>query len=134
MTNRPILFFDGDCALCNKAVRIVLRFEGNTTMLFASLQSDIADKMLSDFFSNGSRPDSIILLHEGVVYHKSSAILKLAALSGGWLRLMKVVYIFPRRWRDSLYDYIAVSRKKWFGKSEHCGLMPEVDRSRFVDL
>lgn len=133
--NRPVLFFDGDCALCNRAVRYVIQLEGRPVIVFASLQSEIATKLLSDFFADKSKqPDSIILLHKGAIYVKTAALLQIAELSGGWLRLLKLIYLIPIYLRDKLYDFVASRRRKWFGKSLHCGLIHGIDRERFIDM
>jgi len=133
--NRPVLFFDGDCALCNRAVRYVIQLEGRPAIVFASLQSEVAAKLLSDFFADmRQQPDSILLLYEGTIYIKTAALLQIAVLSGGWLRLLKLIYLIPNNLRDKLYDFIASRRRKWFGKSLHCGLMHGIYRDRFIDL
>ena len=39
---RPILFFDGDCVLCNRTVQWLIRHERHDTLQFAALNSETA--------------------------------------------------------------------------------------------
>lgn len=130
----PVLLFDGDCNLCNKSVRFVLRNEKRPKLTFASLQSDYASNLLASLQHNLPLPDSIVLIENGKVITRSDAALRVAVLMGGWTRVFAFFYVFPRFLRDAAYDFIARNRKKIFGTSVHCGLMPGVDRLRFKDL
>ena len=49
MTNKSILFFDGNCGLCNRSVKFVLRKEKNQELIFSPLQSEFAKKTLAPF-------------------------------------------------------------------------------------
>jgi predicted DCC family thiol-disulfide oxidoreductase YuxK len=130
----PVLLFDGDCSLCNKSVLFVLRNEKHPKLFFASLQSAYASKLLSTFQHDLPLPDSIVLIEKGKILIRSDAALRLAVLMGGWTRVYAILYVFPRFLRDAVYNFIARNRKKIFGISEYCGMMPEVDKTRFKDI
>ena len=40
MENDTIVFYDGDCGLCNRVVQFILRNERNQKLVFCALQSE----------------------------------------------------------------------------------------------
>ena len=67
------------------------------------------------------------------LYKKSTAILKLFTVLGGWHKLLLVGYILPQFIRDSLYSFVAKNRYRWFGKQDYC-MIPTIDlKDRFLD-
>ncbi|PKP51818.1 MAG: hypothetical protein CVT92_11860 [Bacteroidetes bacterium HGW-Bacteroidetes-1] len=132
-TLQPILLFDGECALCNKAVIFVLRYERKPIILFASLQSSIGQEIIADFFDKRPFPDSLILIENGHVFLRSDAAIRIAILMGGFMKILGLFRIIPRAIRDYIYDVVARNRKRMFGSSKHCMLRPDIDRQRFLD-
>jgi len=65
---------------------------------------------------------------------RSDAILAIGATLGGGLGLSAMfLRLMPRRVRDSVYDLIAKSRYRMFGRTaESCGLIPKEQRSRIL--
>ena len=52
-------------------------------------------------------------------------------LGGPW-RFLRLLSVVPRPIRDTVYDFIAKNRYKWFGKKEECMVpTPEV-KARFL--
>lgn len=127
----PILFFDGECNLCNGAVQFVIRHDRVGRVHFSALQSErgrAAREAVSDKdFS------SIILWHEGrysVMSEAGLAVCGYLDWPWTWLRFLRVL---PRGWRDAAYRFVAAHRYKWFGRSEFC-MMPTPElRQRFLD-
>jgi predicted DCC family thiol-disulfide oxidoreductase YuxK len=75
MKGKPIIFFDGVCNLCNGAIQLIIKYDKLSIFKFASLQSDFAEQILSPYGLDVSKLDSIVLLQNGKVYNKSSAVL-----------------------------------------------------------
>jgi predicted DCC family thiol-disulfide oxidoreductase YuxK len=48
--NRTILFYDGDCGLCSRAVLFVVKNERFPKIYFSSIQSEFAKQFLKEFF------------------------------------------------------------------------------------
>ncbi len=133
--NNPyILLFDGDCSLCNHTVRFILRFERKPKLVFASLASSVGESIINIHFKNSQLPDSLVLIKNGQPFVKSAAALQIATLLGGLFHVFSIFKVFPVSWLDLFYDWIARNRIKWFGHSTHCGLMPNIDKKRFLDL
>lgn len=67
MADQRIILFDGICNLCTSAVKFVLKRDKNSVFKFASLQSDVAIKLLSDLKVSESDSGTIVLIDNGKV-------------------------------------------------------------------
>lgn len=116
----PIIFFDGDCNLCNGFIRILIRLDRNQVFRFSSLQSDFGFELLKRSSGIPENSSTIILLHDDKLFFKSEAVIKICEILGFPWRLILITKIFPTKMRDKIYDFIARKRYKWFGVSERC--------------
>ena len=131
----PVLLFDGVCNLCHGFVRWVVLRDRRGRFRFASLQSRAARQVLEAAgVPPGSLPDSVVLVLPGQPPRvKSDAILEVARLLEFPWSLARAGRVLPRWVRDSLYDWVAAHRYRWFGRQPTC-LMPTPDlRRRFLD-
>lgn len=133
MMNKPVVFFDGVCGLCNKSIDLILRIDRRGLVLFAPLQGALGQQTLNEHGIQGSDFNSMLLVEGGKVYTKSTAILRISRHLGGIWPLGLLLLIVPRPIRDVFYDIIARNRYRWFGKSESCRLPTPAERSRFLD-
>jgi predicted DCC family thiol-disulfide oxidoreductase YuxK len=116
---KAILYFDGECNLCNGFVQFILRHDKKKIFLFASLQSQAAKEIPSDLVGKAHGiPDSVVLYYWGHYYIRSAAALRTVRLLGGMFRLLYAAMILPRFLRDGAYDIVARNRYKWFGKGQ----------------
>ncbi|PHR74651.1 MAG: thiol-disulfide oxidoreductase [Lutibacter sp.] len=129
---KPLLLFDGVCNLCNSSVQFVIKHDKKQQFLFSSLQSDAAKEILLQFGEINMNLDSIILITDAKIYSKSSAILKIAELLGGYYAVGIIFYIIPKFIRDKIYDFVAKNRYKWYGKRENCMIPNKKIKSRFL--
>jgi len=129
---QPIVFYDGECSLCNKSVQFLLRHNHKGNLSFSSLQSDSGLAILSIAGITVSEPDTLILLQENKVFTYSTAAIKITAhLEFPW-RLLLVFRIIPTGIRDKIYRYVARNRFKWFGRESNCLLGEQVPGARFI--
>ena len=119
---KNILFFDGNCGLCNRSVKFVLRKEKNQDLVFSPLQSEFAKKTLAAF-NLGENLDSMILLQNGKVYLKSSGALRVTKSLKGLWPSAQALLIVPPFIRNFIYDYIAKNRITWFGTADYCEMI-----------
>lgn len=132
LTDKLIVLFDGVCNLCNDAVRFIIRHDAKDRFRFASLQSDTARQLLENHPPPVQKTGSIVLIENGKVYIKSGAVLRISRRLNGLGKLLVIGYIIPRFIRNVMYDLIARSRYKWFGKREEC-MMPGAElRHKFL--
>ena len=130
--DKPIIFFDGICNLCNSSVQFIIKRDTNNLFLFSSLQSDAAKDILLQYKLENYDLSSIILLEDGVMYQKSTAILKIARKLTGISKYLYAFKIVPTSIRDGIYALIAKNRYKWFGKRTSCMLPTTALKSRFL--
>ncbi|WP_269224966.1 thiol-disulfide oxidoreductase DCC family protein [Flavobacterium eburneipallidum] len=131
--NKKIILFDGICNLCNSAVQFVIQHDSKDIFRFVALQSDLGQEILNHIGINPKNIDSIILYEPGVAYYyKSSAAIEIAKSLGGFWHLGTIFRIIPTGIRNSLYDYIAKNRYKWYGKKESCMIPTPELKAKFL--
>ena len=129
-----IVLFDGVCNFCDASVQFVIRHEKNSTLKFASLQSETGTHLMKKYGLDSSEIDSIIFITNGKAYIKSSAALRLCKHLKGLYPLLFAFIIVPPFIRNSVYDWVARNRYKWYGKKDSCMIPSPEIRARFVDL
>lgn len=131
---KPVILFDGYCNLCSSSVVFIIKRDIRDIFRFASLQSDIAGRLLSEMGIIPQKvPDSVVLIEKGNLYTRSKAALQIVKrLKFPWPLLYGFIVI-PGFIRDPVYDWIAKNRYKWFGKRSSC-FIPKKDVShKFMD-
>lgn len=123
---RPIVLFDGECGLCDRSVRFLLRHERQPTLQFAPLKSNVADRLLEAGGIEPGRFDSVVLIDSEGIHSHSTAALRLARYLRWPWRLGGLLLGVPRFVRDSVYNAIARRRKQWFGTADVCQLADDV--------
>jgi predicted DCC family thiol-disulfide oxidoreductase YuxK len=132
INTKTILFFDGNCGLCNRSVKFVLRKEKNHELFFSPLQSEFAKKTLQKF-NLENKADTMLLLENGKINFQSSAALRSTKyLKGLWPAMMMFI-IVPPFIRNAIYNYIAKNRITWFGIADYCDMMTPELKKRFIE-
>jgi predicted DCC family thiol-disulfide oxidoreductase YuxK len=126
-----IILFDGVCNFCNASINFVIDHDVERRFRFASLQSDIGQRILTENRRSVSDFDTVLLVREGELYEKSTAALEIARYLRGWTWLYAFRFI-PRFIRDAVYNLIAKNRYRIFGKSESCRIPTPEERSLFI--
>ena len=122
-----IIFFDGDCGLCNRFIKLILRFEKHPNFYFSPLGSPIANELLKS-----QDLDTVVLLKNEVEYHRSSAALLVLKEMIFPISLLYVFILIPRIIRDYIYKVIASNRKSFFRDDIQCILPSEELKRRFI--
>ena len=137
--SKAIVLYDGVCGLCNRAVQFLLKRDRFDRLQFASLQSDLAGKVLNRHGMDHKYLDTVYaVLNYGepneTLLAKGDAFLFFAGVIGGIWSVARVVKIFPRPVRNWLYDFVARHRYQVFGKSESCMLPDPKQRHKFLEV
>jgi len=127
----PVLFFDGECGLCNRTVRWLIARDRRRVLRFAPLQGELAAQKLPPL-PEGFEEGSVALWDEDGVHYRSEATLRAVARLGGIWRLSTMLLWVPQALRDFFYRWIARNRIRWFGRVESCALLSPADRDRLL--
>jgi predicted DCC family thiol-disulfide oxidoreductase YuxK len=127
-----IVFFDGVCNFCNSSVQIIIKYDKNNLINFASQQSEIGKKILIDngYFNNSL--DTIIFLKNDELFLKSNAIIEICKLLNGFPRVVILSKIIPEKIRDYFYMIFSKHRYKLFGKKNACMIPSPEIRNKFL--
>ena len=128
---KPILFFDGVCGLCNRFVDFSLDHDRAGRVLFAPLQGSTAEGLLPK--EDTANVDTVVFHEEGRLYRRSSAIVMLLSrIGGGWKVLSWLLWVVPKPLRDLGYRLVARYRYRIFGQKDTCRLPSAEEQERFL--
>ncbi|SDZ90487.1 thiol-disulfide oxidoreductase DCC family protein [Psychroflexus halocasei] len=131
--NKQIVLFDGVCNLCHNAVQFIIKRDPKNKFVFASLDSEIGEKLLSERHIDRSKIDSIVLIIPDDAYFiKSDAALEISKSLSSIYPIFSYFSILPQAFRDFVYDLIAKNRYRIFGKKEECPLPSPAQREKFL--
>ncbi|WP_449389346.1 thiol-disulfide oxidoreductase DCC family protein [Chryseobacterium lineare] len=131
--SKHIVFFDGECGVCNFWVQWILERDKKDAFMFASLQSDFGQKFLSERGLNTKVFNTMYLWKPGKYYlEKSKAILKIANLLGGIYKFSSLGKIIPSFLSDKLYDIVSKNRMKL--ANQKCYLPTPHQRAKFIQV
>ena len=112
---KMVLLFDSGCKLCNSSIKFVTKGDPQQKIKQIALQSTQGQEILA------AHPylldvNSIIFIINDKVFIESDAILQIAQHLSFPYKLLVAGIIVPKKWRDTMYRWIAKNRYKWFGK------------------
>ena len=126
-----IILFDGVCNLCNGTVLFLIKHDKKNNLHFAAQQSSAGSKIMQQYFVlNDSK--SVVLIKDEKVYYKSDAIIEISKLLVGWPRLFRMIFIFPKVFRNWFYDIVANNRYQLFGKKDRCSIPSKANQHKFI--
>ena len=128
------LFYDGNCGLCHRCVRLALAEDRHANPIRFAPLGGTAFRETIDDTGRDQLPDSIIVVTpDGQILSRSSAAIEIGRLLGGWWRLaVTLARPIPRPLTDLGYRFLASIRYRLFGRrSESCPLLPPALRERF---
>ena len=128
-----IVLFDGVCNFCNSSVLKIIKNDKENVFFFTSLQSNLGKQIMNHFKIDTAKIDSIILIESETEFSiKSTAALKILTHFNGFWKLFQICWIIPPFIRNSMYNYIAKNRYKWFGKKDNCMIPTDEIKSKFI--
>jgi len=128
-----VLLIDGQCMLCNRITRFVVKRDKQKIFRFATLQSPFGQQLLRD----GNLPiddlDTFVMVHSKQYYTKSEAALRVLRKLDGWWWVLYPFILVPLVMRNYVYDIIARNRYRWFEQNDMCILPTPELLDRFMD-
>jgi predicted DCC family thiol-disulfide oxidoreductase YuxK len=131
-----LVFYDGNCGLCDKVVQFVFKEDKSQLFAFAPLQGETASRYLKNLPPEIRFTDSLILIENyrsafPRVYILAKGALRIAWLLGwpwimvGWLSF------FPGWMFDWAYRLVAANRHRFFPQDQ-CFVPPADQKDRFL--
>ena len=139
-STEAIVFFDGECGLCNSFVDFMLVRDHRARFRFSALQgrtfsAQFGKDQPSMGTSDGPKTQRLasIVFWDGQGTHtKSEAALRVVeGLGGKWL-FARPLRLIPRPLRDMVYDLVAANRYRWFGRRDSCRVPSSDEQERFL--
>lgn len=103
-----ILFYDGECGLCQRSIAFLAGADRHKKLLFAPLNGETYKK----YFASPSSMETVLYFNGSQLLSKSSAIIECLTDLGGIYLLAAILKIVPLFLRDRVYDFMARNRKK----------------------
>jgi predicted DCC family thiol-disulfide oxidoreductase YuxK len=135
---RHLVLYDGVCGLCNRLLQFLLRHDDHGVFCFASLQSATGKATVARWGGDPEALSSFYVVADfrtpgARVFTRSDAALFVAGQLGWPWQAMRAGTILPKALRDRLYDVVARTRYRVFGRLEQCLLPHPEFRSRFIE-
>jgi len=130
--NRPIIVFDGKCALCSGFARFVVRHDRDGHFRLLAAQTPLGAAIYTHYGLHPTDYQTNLLIENGRVWLKSEGSIRMFERLGFPWSLAAAGRVFPRPIRDRLYDLIARNRLRWFGVREVCFLSMPGHDDRFL--
>lgn len=139
LPSTPVLFFDGNCGFCDRAIRFAMSRDVHGRLYAATLTGPTARHALAPFEAQLQGVDSTVLYFPpadgrsaDVQLHSDAALSVLRLLGGVWGAVGLLGLIVPRWLRDAAYRAFARRRFRFFGQVEACQLWPPAWRARIL--
>ena len=130
--DRPIIVFDGHCALCSGWAQFVLRRDPRATYRLLPAQSPLGRALYIHYGLNPTDYETNILIADGIAWFKSEGCIRMAEGLGFPWSLAAVFRILPAAVRDRLYTFVARNRLRVFGPRATCYLPERRYQDRFL--
>ncbi len=128
----PLVLYDGECGLCDRSVRWILRHDARGELKFAPLQGETVAALRQQMTGIPTDLSSVVLVEDGVVRLRSKAAMYIGRhLRWPW-RFLYWMRWLPAFLADLPYRLVAALRYRLFGKKDACTLPSSTERERFL--
>ena len=119
-----IIFFDGNCPMCNSWVKRLIRMDRKKLFRFAPLEGDTAHQLLTSLLPHYLKEDTIVYYEDGHIFLRSKAALRIGKALGFPYNMSTVFSIVPLSIRDGVYRWVASRRYKYGKRYDSCPVPP----------
>ena len=116
--NKYIVFYDSECILCNRTVRILINCDKERKLAFAPIGGSTFMSIAPNITMENK--NTLIFFNDGKMQIRSTAVLAIFKILPYPLRLLGILTVVPVFLRDAVYKFIARNRYRWFGKLQQC--------------
>lgn len=126
-----VLVIDGHCIMCNSlAIWISKRDKENRIMI-----TNFKSNYVKENYQRIKSGKNVVLINEieQLIFEKSTAIIQCLKIIGYKKGFVYLIIVFPKVFRDLIYDMIAKYRYKIFGKKESCDINSKIPESKILN-
>lgn len=120
--NKPTIYYDGQCPLCNFWVKWTLKRVPPHTFYFASLQGVTASKTVPSFLLKAPLNSIVLRIDNGYLQESGAIFEIIKKLPFPW-KLLQFFNLFPWFITNGVYRIIAQNRFLLFPRKAHCMLL-----------
>lgn len=137
MSNQLIhlIFYDGNCGLCDRAVQLIFKEDKKRRFVFAPLQGETASQYLRNLPAEVRFTDSFILIENYRSYPRvhmlAKGLLRCAWLLGWPWMVLGLLSFLPGWLFDWAYRLVA-SNRHYFFPQDQCFVPPPNQKDRFL--
>lgn len=129
---KHLIFYDGECPLCNRAIRFILSADLKGAFYFAPLKGETAAKKIAHLHLKNPNLDTLVLLQnvntsQEKLLIEGKGAFRVLWLLGGKYKLLGWLSFLPSFPFDAAYRLLARYRYRLFSR-----LTPFKDKSRFL--
>lgn len=133
---KHLIFYDGECGLCDRVVDFVLNHDSEKIFDLAPLEGITAKTQLKNIPKEFKNSDSLVLIEN---YHSSTpefylfgkGALRICWLLGGVWKLPGLGFWFPSFLYNWIYRFVAKNRHRLFNNNS-CVLPSKENSTRFL--
>ena len=129
----PIAFMDGDCALCTRAARLIVRLDDRQEFKICPTRTEVGRAVLTHYGLDPGDTASWLYLVDGRAYTSMDALIRAGARLGGLGWALQSLRPLPRPLQDWLYRRIARNRYGLFGRADICAVPDPRLRARLME-
>jgi predicted DCC family thiol-disulfide oxidoreductase YuxK len=130
-----LIFYDGQCHLCDCIVQFLLKVDHTEKFVFAPLQGRTATQLLKDLPDKYKGIDSLILVEnyqtlQPQFYVLGKGAFRIFWLLGGRWKMLGIFFFLPSFFYNWAYRLLAHYRYRLFGQT--CLIPSSKDKHRFL--
>lgn len=128
----PIFVFDGQCVFCSGWVKFALRHDKSGTYRFMTAQSEVGSALYRHYGLDDRDYKTNLFLQDGRAHLRAEGTIRLIVGLGFPWTMCHVLRFIPRKWADSLYEFVARNRNRLAGRTTACFIPKPEERDRFI--
>ena len=118
--DKPIIVFDGHCAMCSSWARRVLKSDRSGRYRLVPAQTPLGRALYVHYGLDPVHFETNILVENGRAYVKAESSIRMAKGLDFPFSLATALRLLPRALADRVYDLVARNRFRIFGRTEQC--------------
>jgi predicted DCC family thiol-disulfide oxidoreductase YuxK len=124
-----IIIFDGECFICNRFYKWLLRNDKKNHFFFSNIQSKFYSKNSN---IDKSKDSIIVLINNNKILYESEAVAYIFRKTKTQLAIRILISILPKLISNFFYRIVAKNRYKIFGQKEKCYIPTEKEMDKFI--